>query len=93
MGLTETSSPILSNPLPPGKMKYGSPGIAWGNEVRIVDKQLNTLKADQEGEIAVRGTNVMKGYLKIRRLLKNPGGWLVADRRFGNDGCGWLCFC
>ena len=41
MGLTETSSPILSYTLPPGKMKYGSPGIAWGNEVRIVDKPVS----------------------------------------------------
>jgi len=36
MGLTETCAPILSNPLPPGKIKHGSPGLAYGNEVKIL---------------------------------------------------------
>jgi len=40
MGLTETCAPILSNSLPPGKIKYGSPGIPYGNKVKIVDKKL-----------------------------------------------------
>lgn len=79
MGLTETSSPILSNPLPPGLIKYGSPGIAWGNEVRIVDKQLKPLNANEEGEIAVRGTNVMKGYFKNPDATSDAlvNGWLL----------------
>ena len=37
MGLTETCAPILSNPMPPGVRKSGSPGIAFGNEVIIAD--------------------------------------------------------
>lgn len=79
MGLTETSSPILSNPLPPGLIKYGSPGIAWGNKVRIVDKQLKPLNANEEGEIAVRGTNVMKGYFKNPDATSDAlvNGWLL----------------
>ncbi len=79
MGLTETSSPILANPLPPGTIKYGSPGIAWGNEVRIVDESLHSLPPGKEGQIAVRGPNVMKGYFKnpeeTRKTLQN--GWLL----------------
>ena len=79
MGLTETSSPILSNPLPPGRIKYGSPGIPWGNEVRIVDGELRTVSNGTEGEIAVRGDNVMKGYFKnpdvTRETLRE--GWLL----------------
>src|SRR5210317_520980 len=38
MGLTETCAPILSNPPTPNKIKYGSPGIAYGNEVIIFDE-------------------------------------------------------
>ena len=41
MGLTETCAPILSNPPVPSKIKYGSPGIAYGNEVMIFDKNFN----------------------------------------------------
>jgi acyl-CoA synthetase (AMP-forming)/AMP-acid ligase II len=37
MGLTETAAQILSNPLPPGTRKIGSPGVAVGNEVIIAD--------------------------------------------------------
>lgn len=64
MGLTETAAPILSNPLPPGLRKIGSPGIAYGCEVIIADTELNELPHGTEGEILVRGDNVMKGYLK-----------------------------
>ena len=35
MGITETAAPILSNPLDPPQQQMGSPGIPWGNDVRI----------------------------------------------------------
>ncbi|MEO0913617.1 MAG: AMP-binding protein, partial [Pseudomonadota bacterium] len=35
MGLTETAAQILSNPLPPGVRKIGSPGIGYGCEVDV----------------------------------------------------------
>lgn len=63
MGLTETAAQILSNPLPPGERKIGSPGIAYGNEVCILTSDQKPAPAMQEGEIAVRGPNVMIGYL------------------------------
>jgi acyl-CoA synthetase (AMP-forming)/AMP-acid ligase II len=63
MGLTETAAQILSNPLPPGVRKIGSPGIAYGNEVRILTPELTEAPILQEGEIAVRGPNVMAEYL------------------------------
>lgn len=73
-------------------MKYGSPGIAWGNEVRIVDKQLNTLKADQEGEIAVRGSNVMKGYFKNSEATEETlvDGWLLTGDLGTMDADGYV---
>ncbi|WP_299211426.1 AMP-binding protein [uncultured Tateyamaria sp.] len=63
MGLTETAAQILSNPLPPGTRKIGSPGIAFGNEVRILTADLEDAPPLQEGEIAIRGPNVMVEYL------------------------------
>ncbi|MGI9364839.1 MAG: AMP-binding protein, partial [Rhizobiaceae bacterium] len=63
MGLTETGAQILSNPMPPGKSKIGSPGIAVGNEVTIGDDDQNEVPRGTTGEILVRGANVMQGYL------------------------------
>ena len=64
MGLTETAPQILSNPLPPATRKIGSPGHAWGNEVTILSADLNPVGPETEGEIAVRGPNVMRGYFR-----------------------------
>lgn len=64
MGLTETAAQILSNPLPPAPRKIGSPGVAYGNEVRILNGNLAEAARDQEGEIAIRGPNVMREYLR-----------------------------
>jgi len=63
MGLTETGAQILSNPLPPEPRKIGSPGIGYGNEIMVGDDTQNPVAANQEGEILVRGANVMQGYL------------------------------
>ena len=64
MGLTETAAQILSNPLPPGTRKIGSPGIAFGNEVDVFDTDQTPCARGTEGEIVVRGPNVMLEYLK-----------------------------
>ena len=63
MGLTETAAQILSNPLPPGLRKIGSPGVGYGNEVAILGKEQEPVDAGTIGEIAVRGPNVMLQYL------------------------------
>jgi len=79
MGLTETAAPILSNPLPPGVRKIGSPGIAYGNEVMIADGELNEVSRGVEGEVLVRGRNVMRCYLKNEAATEaalTPQGWL-----------------
>ncbi|MEM6985362.1 MAG: AMP-binding protein [Pseudomonadota bacterium] len=81
MGLTETAAQILSNPMPPGRCKHGSPGVAVGNEVAIVDANTGEkCAAGEEGEIRVRGANVMQGY------LDNPDATAQA---LTSDG--WLC--
>ncbi len=78
MGLTETAAQILSNPLPPGVRKIGSPGIAYGNEVRILKADLADAAPFEEGEIAIRGPNVMKEYLRNPEATAKTlvGGWL-----------------
>ena len=78
MGLTETAAQILSNPLPPGIRKIGSPGLAFGNEVAILAPDLQPCPPDVEGEIAIRGPNVMLEYLKNPDATQDTfaGDWL-----------------
>jgi len=79
MGLTETAAQILSNPLPPKIRKIGSPGIAFGNEVMIADQAQREVANGIEGEVLVRGANVMRCYLKndaATREAITDTGWL-----------------
>lgn len=70
MGLTETAAQILSNPLPPRVRKIGSPGIGFGNDVRILAADLTEATRGTEGEIAVRGPNIMREYLNNLKATK-----------------------
>lgn len=80
-GMTE-SSPLLAGAAV-GKTRYLSTGPAMpGVELRIADA--NPLTG--EGEIQVRGQNVMKGYYKEPELTRDvftTDGWL----RTGDRGC------
>ncbi|HDZ91205.1 MAG: AMP-binding protein [Deltaproteobacteria bacterium] len=79
MGLTETAAPVFSNPMDPSKRKYGSPGQAVGNEAKIIDKQGNEVRRGTQGEIMIRGDNVMKEYYKAPDKTAEalePDGWL-----------------
>lgn len=61
-GLTETSPVIAFNRFEPGGVHFGTVGIpAPGVEVRIGKEQ----DEDGNGEIEVRGPNVMSGYLHL----------------------------
>ncbi len=79
MGLTETAAQILSNPMPPGTRKPGSPGLPIGNEVRIVKDDGSTATVGEEGEIAVHGANVMTEYLHAPEQTAESlvDGWLM----------------
>lgn len=63
-GLSETS-PVALFSDPEQAQRPGSIGVPlWGVQVRLVDRDWNTVEgADAVGEIAIRGHNVMKGYL------------------------------
>lgn len=61
-GLSETS-PLAMFSDPSRAPRPGSIGIpVWGIEARLVDRDWNTVTGEV-GEIALRGNNVMKGYL------------------------------
>jgi oxalate---CoA ligase len=86
-GMTEAAHQMASNPLPPGRRKPGSVGVAAGPEIAIVD-----------GEVVVRGPNIFtdgwfhtgdqgyldgEGYLFLTGRIKeiiNRGGEKIAPR-------------
>lgn len=79
MGLTETAAQILSNPMPPATTKYGSPGIAFGNEAKIILEDGTTAQTGKIGELMIRGDNVMQGYYKNPEATAEAleaDGWL-----------------
>ncbi len=78
-GLTE-SSPI-THATPPGEYRPGSIGVAVSNtEVRVVDPVSGAdLGIGADGEIWIRGPQVMKGYLnnpEATAITVDPEGWL-----------------
>jgi long-chain acyl-CoA synthetase len=79
-GLTECTMGAATNPLDPDKIRPGSIGLPYfDTEMKVVDtktgKDLNT---GAEGEICIRGPQVMKGYFnrpeETASVLK--GSWL-----------------
>ncbi len=79
MGISEAAAQILSNPMPPLARKFGSPGRPVGNEVRIVDARNSPVSTCVKGEIVVRGSNVMLGYLRNPEETEktiDDQGWL-----------------
>jgi long-chain acyl-CoA synthetase len=85
-GMTETCAPCFSNPLEPGKRKYGSVGRPVGNEARVAGSDGRTLGPGEVGELMVRGDNVMRGYYKDREATAaafDRDGWMHT----GDLGC------
>ena len=79
MGITEAAAQILSNPMPPKERKIGSVGLGFGNEVNICNDKLQPLAAGIEGEICVKGDNVMRSYYKNPEATEKAlteDGWL-----------------
>jgi len=64
-GLSETS-PVATFSDPNGDPRPGSIGIPiWGVEVKLIDEAWQTIDgADEIGEIAIRGHNIMRGYYR-----------------------------
>lgn len=79
MGLTETAAQITSNPMPPAARVLGSPGVPVGDQARIVSAELVDVPPGEEGELLIRGPNVMQRYYKNEEASTQAlvqGGWL-----------------
>jgi len=78
-GMTELSP--ASHLTPPGQFKPGSVGVTVAcTETKVVDPATGAeLGVDEDGEICVRGPQVMKGYLgnqAATEAMIEPDGWL-----------------
>ena len=77
-GLTETTSFACFNDFPADKRKEGSVGKALPiNRIVILDEDDNELKPYEEGEIAIKGLNVVYEYLGLTEKNKQAfrNGW------------------
>ena len=82
--MTEAAHQMCSNPLPPAPRKAGFVGPAAGPDVAVFDAEGTALPAGAEGEIVVRGANVMSGYIDNPAATREAfhGDWL----RTGDQG-------
>jgi long-chain acyl-CoA synthetase len=93
-GLTETSPVTNVNPLK-GKRKPGSVGIPIGEtDVKVVDVEDGTIEqpTGSEGEIIIKGPQVMKGYWGAPDVTNDviKGGWLYTGDIGRADEEGYL---
>ena len=76
-GLTETSPVVSSNTIQ--FKRKGSVGKAFpGIEVKIIDENEAVLPSGSEGEICIRGPNIMQGYYKQEQATRDvftKDGW------------------
>ena len=62
-GMTETGSGVSTNAVDQVDAKIGSAGQPmWGNEIKLVDDQGNSVPQGELGEVVVRGPGMMNGY-------------------------------
>ena len=78
MGSSEAGN-VFSNPVPPGKNKIGTPGLPWGFDAKIIDREGVELPIGEPGEVLLRGEGMMQGYYKDEAgtaAALDSEGWL-----------------
>ena len=91
-GMTEAAHQMASNPLPPLVRKRGTVGIAAGPEVAIMDERGQLLPANTQGEIVIRGANVIIGYENNERANAESftNGWFRTGDLGVTDDDGYI---
>lgn len=94
-GLTETAPPVCGHPLDSAKVKHGSVGLLVPNtEGKLIDLATGEEAPEgAEGELWVRGPQVMKGYYRnpdATAMTIGPGGWMRTGDIARRDQDGWL---
>jgi acyl-CoA synthetase (AMP-forming)/AMP-acid ligase II len=82
-GMTEASHQMTSNPLPPAARKPGSVGLAAGPEIRV-RRDGGWAGVGQEGEIVIRGANVISAYRAADEV--NAAAFVDGWFRTGDQG-------
>jgi acyl-CoA synthetase (AMP-forming)/AMP-acid ligase II len=91
-GMTETSPVTHSSPADPGQVRHGSVGVPAPNtEVKVISLETGeALGPNQEGEVCVRGPQIMKGYLNrpdATAATIDSEGWLhTGDIGYADKG-------
>ena len=91
-GMTEASHQMACNPLPPGRRKPGSVGVATGVEIAIRNDTGDALAPGERGEVTIRGPSVTAGYEgnpEANRKAFTDGWFRTGDEGF-LDGDGYL---
>ena len=91
-GMTEAAHQMASNPLPPGRRKPGSVGIAAGPEVAVMDREGSLLPQGAIGEVVIRGPAVTAGYVNNPEANARAftDGWFRTGDEGALDGDGYL---
>jgi amino acid adenylation domain-containing protein len=92
MGSSEGGN-IFSNPLPPLENKIGSPGLPWGFEVKIVDRDGEEVPAGEPGEMLIRGEAMSCAYFKEPKATGSAfdrEGWLHTGDLAYRDSDGYF---
>ncbi|MGB8932364.1 MAG: AMP-binding protein [Anaeromyxobacteraceae bacterium] len=90
LGMSEAAGQVTSNPLPPAPRKEGSVGVAFGNELRVVDDGARPVATGTVGEVAIRGANVFAGYLGDVAPRSHRDGWFLTGDLGYLDDDGYL---
>lgn len=91
-GLSEASPVVSVNPVA-GPRKPGSVGLPIKDvEVKIIDEDSNELGVNEDGELLVRGSNVMSGYYNQPEETSSTikDGWLYTGDIAHRDEDGYI---